>query len=440
MSESQSIVVVTADDLSTDGRGVIHSGGMAYFVPSVFPGDTVEVALDPASKPPSGRLIKLIQTSPKRVQHPCPEAASCQGSVWGSLDYSEQLVYKHSLIVRTLRKAIGEADVLPFVASPRPWHYRNRISLSVWEQDGTLRLGYKNEARHKEGIAIQTCLLAHESLLPCLTAMGSAFADIRTVEASAVPSRIQIHRTRSGAGVMLTFAGRIAQNTGSEWQKRLRKVAIPGGLWIAEGSRAGIIQSRQRVLPIGEAEPMMTSWMGHEVDVNPATFCQTNTDAANLFLERLKEYGASNSFSRIWDLYGGFGALGFAAAGKQPLSVLELTAVSDETMRKLAAKIGHSHAEFISGDLVRTLKQAAARIGRDDLLILDPPRSGAHPEIVDMIGKSAARHVIYMSCNPARLGRDLVHFKSSGFRITELQPYDFFPQTPRIEVCCILER
>ncbi|MCX6600725.1 MAG: RsmD family RNA methyltransferase [bacterium] len=428
------------ESLSTDGRAVVRVDGTVFFVGGALPGDRAELELCPHTHPPSARLVRLLEPSPYRASHPCPEAVACCGSVWGVLAYQEQLQHKRELVLRTLRKAVGDIEVLPTVASPLQWHYRNRLSLSVWMEHNRARIGFQTEPRSRGGTPVRTCLLAHESLLPCLRGLADLADDLHTDGAPRLPRRIQIHRTRRGAGVLLVFAGELEESDGPDWRARLKNVPMPGGLWLASGTRAGIADLHKPLLRMPGALPMLTAWLGNEVEVHPAEFCQANSGAADLVLERLRSLGESRKFARVWDLYGGYGALGMAAAGTRPLTVLEQTSLCRETLEALAAHAGNTQAEFMGGDLLRTVKNAASRMMADDLVILDPPRSGAHREVLMALAESHARHAAYLSCNPARLGRDLALLFAAGFRAAEIQPYDFFPQTPRIEVFCLLQR
>jgi 23S rRNA (uracil1939-C5)-methyltransferase len=428
------------EGLSTDGRGVVRLDGVVHFAAGALPGDRVELELLSHTHPPSARLTRLLEASPHRVAHPCPEAAVCTGSVWGVLDYEEQLKHKRELVLRTLRKAVGEIEVLPAIPSPRQWHYRNRLSLSVWGVDGRAAIGFQTEPRASAGTSVHTCLLGHESLLPCLHGLSEVAEGLRADDSLRLPRRIQIHVTRRGAGVLLIFAGELEESDVSDWRTRLKNVSIPGGLWLASGTRAGIVDMRGPLVRMTGARLMLTRRLGYDVELQPACFCQANGGAADAVLERLRMLEQSHPFAHVWDLYGGYGGLGLAAAATRPVTVFEMAAACKDVFQALAARAGNTQAEFVGGDLLHTFKPSASLITGDDLVILDPPRSGAHAEVLNLIAHSQAKHIAYLSCNPARLGRDLALLFGSGFKATEIQPYDFFPQTPRIEVLCLMQR
>jgi 23S rRNA (uracil1939-C5)-methyltransferase len=424
------------EDLSTDGRGVVRIENIVYFVSRALPGDLVSLDLNSQTNPASARVVALLEPSPFRVAHPCPYADICQGSLWGGFDYGKQLESKHSLAVRTLRKAIGDVSVLPTVASPRIWNYRNRIRLNVWREDGQLRVGYRTEARQLTGVPIHTCFLPAETIANCLRALLSR---IGNETAASDPQRIQIHETAAGAG-MLLFSGHHSQSSIREWTDQLASIA-PGGLWFANATKAGVIVNSRSISHSVNALPMRTMWLGHTVEVHPAAFCQANSAAANLVGERLARFRKENDYANVWDLYGGFGALGLAAAHTQSaVTVFELSRLSEPTMQSLARDTNVSRTDFIAGDLLKTLPSYVSRIAAQDLIILDPPRSGAHPDILKLISRSKSRLLIYLSCNPARLARDLRILAEGGFQPVEVQPYDFFPQTPATEVLAILSR
>lgn len=185
---------------------------------------------------------------------------------------------------------------------------------------------------------------------------------------------------------------------------------------------------------------MRTHWMGHELELHPAAFCQVNSGAADLLHAHLADSGAATPARKIWDLYGGYGALGMAASAGAPLTVFDVAPPARDGLARLCAIAGECHAQFVAGDLLRTLLDYASQMAEDDVIILDPPRGGAHPDVLRTIAAARARRVWYLSCNPARLARDLLRLRGHGFAIVDLQPYDFFPQTPLVEVFVRLQR
>jgi 23S rRNA (uracil1939-C5)-methyltransferase len=432
---------VTIESLSTDGRGVARIGGAACFVDRAYPGDSVRVAVDTASKPPSATVLELLQPSPDRVDHPCPHAAVCAGSLWGGLDYAHQLSAKRDLVERTLRKAIGPVEVLETVASPKPWNYRNRISLHVWENDGKVRAGFQTGPREQSGVAIAACSLADPSIVALLANFTHILLATKAQSLKPLPLRIQMHTTVSGSGMLLIFSEQNFKDGLRAWGTGLSTLPVPGGFWFATGTEAGILDHRRPILKTDHAELLKTVWLSQRVEIHPAAFTQANAAAANLVTKRLIAYAASNPAAHVWDLYGGFGGLGLAALPQgAKLTVAELSPHGEPVLQALAKSLNQGKPDFICGDLLKTLPRMAGSWSDRDLVILDPPRSGVHRDILRMIVNSKIRSMVYLSCNPAKLGRDLSVLMAGGFKTEEIQPYDFFPQTPSTEVLCILRR
>jgi 23S rRNA (uracil1939-C5)-methyltransferase len=433
-------VEATVEHLSTDGRGIVRVDGQVYFVSGVLPGDRVLLDLNATTKPQSAVAIQLLAPSPHRVPHLCPHFGPCCGSVWGCLEYGEQLRVKQELVERTLRKSIGPVEVMPTVPSPQPWHYRNRITLSVWLDNDRLHLGFQTEARQPNGIPVSVCHLADAAISDCLHNLSSFFSNTELPDIP-VPRRVQIHLTTGGAGLLLVFATEINQSVADQWIKLLSAIEISGGIYLASGTRAGILDYRKPLFHSADALPLTTTWLGHAVELDPSAFCQTNPLAADLVGQRLQAFASESHFQSIWDLYGGFGALSLAASsGEERVAVFEISPHAESAMNHLAASMNHPTPDFIRGDLLKTFPLHANELTADDLLILDPPRSGAHPEILKLIASSRIKHVVYLSCNPARLARDLQILQPAQFAPLSIQPYDFFPQTPSIETLAILHR
>jgi len=427
-------------DLSTDGRGVVRVGGVVYFAPGALPGDRVKLALDAHTRPPSASVVRLLEPSPHRMAHPCPHATACMGSVWGTLAYSAQLECKRALTERTLRKQVSVPEVLPTSPSPHPWEYRNRASLHVWEQNGRLYAGFLTEPRARTGVPIRECRLCSPTVNRGIARLASVLNRLKPDECASVPRRIQIHETEAGAGMLAVFAGDCDPSLAAFWERALGS-ASPGGVRCASGTRAGVADTRRPIHASPEARPMLTHWLTQRVEVHPAAFCQANSGAAAAVFERLRELGKELKPKRIWDLYGGWGALGLASATEdQPVTVFESSPHAESAARSLVKQLGTGRPEFATGDLDKTFPRHAYGIEADDLVILDPPRSGAHERVLSLLGQSLIRHIAYLSCNPARLARDMAILASHGFGAVETRPCDFFPQTPRIEVLAILRR
>jgi 23S rRNA (uracil1939-C5)-methyltransferase len=430
----------TITGVSTDGRGIAHVNDRAVFIERALPGDHVRIKADWNAKPPSAVVIEQLTASPDRVVHPCPHALECPACPFGGWDYSKQLTAKTDLVQRTLSKVLRDIEVREIIPSPAEWGYRNRVSLRLWEEGDRVSVGYRQEARAEACTPITACKLAMPDIDLCIGELQKTLSGYRGGTSETLPARIQVHQTSAGAGLMIVFPIRIHSSQRKLWRNWLVETNIPGGVWFATGNRAGVIGAQSWVEPDQAAEPMLTSWMGTPLKVHPGSFCQANAAAAELVCKRIEVWSNRIKPKVVWDLYGGYGALGFAAGMSSEVNIFESSKWSEPISGALA-KIAHSKKPvFVQGDVLKEFSRHAGEVSDHDLVILDPPSSGAHREVLDLLIESSARRVCYLSCNPARLARDLSILFDGGFHTTEIQPYDFFPQTASIEVLALLER
>jgi 23S rRNA (uracil1939-C5)-methyltransferase len=303
-----------------------------------------------------------------------------------------------------------------------------------------LQVGYSPESRDAAVVPIRQCKLAHHELETALAELQAVVADYRGGSPDKLPARIQLHATAEGAGALVVFPVRIHGSQRKLWRNWLAPVNLPGGIWFATGNRAGVLNANSWLEPDEGAAPLLTTWKNEQVKVHPGAFCQANAAAAELVHRKLADWAAFSHGATVWDLYGGYGALGFAAAMRgSRVRILEATKWSEPAAARLAELTGNEY-EFVRGDVLKEFRARLKEVRDEDLLLLDPPRSGAHPDVLESILRSKAQRIAYLSCNPAKLGRDLTILTRGGFRVTEVQPYDFFPQTAAMEVLALVER
>jgi 23S rRNA (uracil1939-C5)-methyltransferase len=427
--------------LSSDGRGVVKSRGKIYFAERVVPGDRVAFAPDESAKPPRAADAKVLTRSPNRCEHPCRHAAECPASEWGIVEYKTQLAEKTELVRRVLRGVVAPELVSEIWASPNPWGYRNRLTLSVLQKERGATLGYAVGARGAGFAEIRTCMLAAKPISQAVGHVGWILRDARNLRDTAFPARIAFYETTAGPGAMAQFGETAHETDVQEFLEFAPKFELPGGFWATTASKAGIVGERGTFWREEESHAMRTSWLGKDIEIHPAGFAQVNEGAVNLVLEHLKSRKDELNALTVWDLYGGYGALGFAVAqngGK--LTVVEQSLYSKDPFEQLSSLHADIQARFQKSEVLKALPGLVEKMAQDDLVILDPPRSGCHPDVLEHLNRSAIRKLLYLSCNPAKLSRDLKILSTAGFRATSVQPVDFFPQTPEIEVLVYAER
>jgi 23S rRNA (uracil1939-C5)-methyltransferase len=438
---NQDAILLQIEQLSSDGRGIGRVEGRAVFVAGALPGDEIRGHVDWNATPPTASIHEVVKKSPQRCEHPCAHAQECIGSLWGHLDYAAQCAQKEHIVRHTLRSLQCADAIRTLTSSPHPWHYRQRVTLSVWLNEKQIEIGYKTQPRAARGAAIRECKLAHRDVERALEHIARIFATIDPHALQSLPSKVQIHRTAGGAGALLMFPTPLSGHTVTDWSRILAGDALRGGIWGAEASHAGLIGAASRFFPAPNAQSMLTTWLGRAVELHPAAFCQVNPDVADLISRTLQEYFKARSFTRIWDFYGGWGMLGLSLANRRtPLTILEVSPHGEATARTLAAAGSGPEIYYRRGDLLKTLPGLSRFLQPADLIILDPPKSGAHQDVLRAIGSSPVNTLAYLSCNIAKLTRDLPKLLATGFEIRAVFPFDMFPNTTSIEALVILER
>lgn len=432
------VIELTALAYGTDAIGRLDDGRVV-FVPSGAPGDTVEVEIvEDGPRFARGRIVRVLEPSAHRVQSPCPFADLCGGCPWAHLDYETQLVWKRRSVVDALERIGGltSADdlVAQAIPSPREWGYRNKVEFEATTRNGGFALGLHRPRSH-EVTPIDRCLLLAERAQGAPKAITGAL------------------RFASGSGDLgiERVAIRVAENTGdleiafttpAGSFPRAHVARIVGDA-VKPTSLVRLLRTESRGRSrISKVEPLAGRgfWMerlgGFEYAISAPSFFQVNTLAADELVRLGVDALAPTGVDRIADLYSGAGTFTL------PLSrdAGEVVAIESEgsSVRDLRRNLEMSRldADVVGGDVARELPQ----LGHLDGAIIDPPRAGLGSGVVDALVASGMDRLVYVSCDPSTLARDLALLTAAAFRIGSVTPVDLFPQTHHIETVSVLER
>lgn len=436
------------DRLSYGGRGVARADGYVVFVPYTAPGDRVRARLVRVKRSfGEAEPVEVLEPSPDRTDPPCPYFGRCGGCTWQHLRYETQLAAKEQIVRESLERLGGLRDVpvRPILPAPQPFGYRNKMEFAFHPE---ATLGLHLRGHFDRVLEIEECLLPSPV----------ASAILRDVKAFVRERGLPCYDPRTRQGLLRHLVYREGVRTGQvmvavvtapadfpegpELARRLaeRHPQVRGVLWAQSGSLSdAVVVDRLEVL-WGEAT-IEEELGGLHFRIGLETFFQTNTVQADRMLQVALEMSEPAPHHRVVDLYCGVGTFTLALARHAGFVWgVEVVPEAVQAARENAARAGIANVEFVQGEVRKVLPELVARTGPPDLVVLDPPRSGAGGKVMRKVGRASPRRVLYVSCNPTTLAPDLKELLPFGYVVRVVQPVDLFPQTYHVETLVVLDR
>ena len=448
------------EGLAFGGKGIARVDGLAVFVERVVPGDRVRARVSKKKKSfAEARLIEILTPSPDRISPPCRYSGQCGGCKWQMLPYDLQLDYKRAHVNEALAHIglLKEVEVLPIIASPLVFGYRNKMEFSCsdrrWlmpeelgkeDADMGFGIGLHVPGTFDKVLDIQECLLQ-----PSLG--NRILEDVRSyMKASGLPAYGL--KSHEGFWRFLMLRHSFADD---QWMVNVitaednRKLVKPLAQQLMDRypniiSVVNNVTSRKAGVAVGEYEipiagsTVLRDRIGRfEFEISSNSFFQTNTPGAERLYETVRNCAGLTGGESVLDLYCGTGSIGIYLSGEARevigMELVESALVDAENN----CRINHiSNCRFIGGDIRDGLARIASR---PDVMILDPPRVGMHNDVLKQILDMGPEKIVYVSCNPATFARDLA-LMQERYHIGSVQPVDMFPHTYHIEVVVRLEK
>ncbi len=418
---------VTVEKLVYGGSGLARlKTGEAVFIPGVLPGERVSIAIKRRRKGIfEADLVGIISASPDRSNPPCSGEKQCTGATWPHISYPAQLRFKQDILLDTLAKIGGMTPrrLLPILPSPRRDHYRLRTQFNVRMSGGRQRIGFFRQGSY-DLVEVEDAFL----LDPLI---NKTLRSLRSLEWR-LPSLTQIHinATLSGEVSLLFFSDRDSFASPESLLADIRK-SVPQVIGITGYA------NRKKAFSLGNNRLTLES-EGLTFHATEGNFYQVNWEQNGNMVRTVRDFAALTGTETVLDLYCGIGnfALPLAQQAKHVIGIESGYSAIDDA-RANAALNGIENTEFIADDMQKGLKTLIKRKLRAEVIILDPPRAGATLKTLERVLAFVPRKIVYVSCNPSTLARDLKYFHLFGFRLDRLQPVDMFPYTYHIE--CVAE-
>lgn len=431
-------LTLVIDGLSHQGVGVGRTDKMVVFVAGALPGETVSVEITQIkSNMAYGRLLEIIETAARRINPPCKNAALCGGCALQQAEYAWQLEMKTKMLGDALQR-IGhlQAEPQPTIGMPNPWAYRNKGLFHVSYEGGRVRLGFFAQGSH-DLIAAEECHLFPDAVNELIIYLQNELTRAGRVN---YVQNILIRYSRLNGEMMVVFITKDrAWRLGGLEKNMLRDFPRIACIYHNINTNPKLMLGKSFTLLAGQ-EYLLDHIGECRFKLSPQSFFQINNEQAEALYNLVKEYAELSGTETVVDLYCGIGTIGIYLA-KQAKAVYGVESVVQAVRdaKENAALNNLTNCTFIAAKaedwLGKWLKENTA-----DVIIVDPPRAGCHQFLLDALAASTCRRIIYVSCNPTTLARDLAYLTKCGYEIKNMQPLDMFPHTASIETIVSLEK
>lgn len=441
MGKKRRFLKLQIEKVVPGGYGLARNNGYVIFVPYSVPGDRVKVELEKIKKDYAiGKILDIIEPSPDRVIPACPLFPRCGGCQWQMMSYEAQLRHKINLIKEAFEK-IGKMSEIPLLqieGMHSPWGFRNKVILPLKRLKGRVIMGFYSVGTHKI-VDMDTCPIQ----LPQFNALIEPFKKLIEREPVTIYNELK-HR-----GKLRNLVLRGSEKTGETLVILVMKdhgLSVNLARKIEELDREriiGVVENINREktnIILGKESRKVTGRdyyyekaLGLTFKVSALSFFQTNLEMAERLLSFMLEI--TDEYRTVVDAYSGVGlfSLHFAKKAGSVIGIEESPSSHYDSLDNLEINSIYN-VEFIEGKVENVLPT----IKMPELLIVDPPRRGLEKEVLREIVERKPREILYVSCNPVTLARDVKRLVESGYKFELLKPFDFFPHTHHIETLAYL--
>lgn len=442
------IYKLTIDSVDRQGIGVARLFGMAVFIPYALAGEKVEAQIiKVAKKYAVGRLLKIIEPSLRRVQPACPYFKRCGGCSFMHMDYFAQLEIKRSETEQTLRRISGlDVKVKNCIGMQNPYHYRNKAQFPVCLVKDEPKIGFYAPRSHNI-VNIDRCVIQHECTDRILSAARRAIEQ----------TGISIYDEGSHAGELRHIVSRVSYKTGKcvimpvvnarrmkgqeEWVRIFREeVPECSGIVLNINREKGNIILGSKIETVWGEPDLEESLCGLDFTLSPLSFMQINPVQAEKLYKLAAQMAGLTGKERVMDAYCGIGIMTMLLAKEAYEAIgVEIVESAVKDARKAAQRNNINNVRFMAGDCAHILPQLLDQGAPPDVIVLDPPRAGCEVSLLDAIIKAGIPRIVYVSCDPATLARDMAVL-SGVYAVKSVETVDMFPMTGHIETVVLMSK
>ncbi|MDO5400004.1 MAG: 23S rRNA (uracil(1939)-C(5))-methyltransferase RlmD [Eubacteriales bacterium] len=428
-------------DYTAEGQGVAHIEGCAVFIPNAIAGERVRVRIEKAQKTwAAGKIVELLEKSPHRVNRACPVAKLCGGCDFWHMDYDEETRLKADRVRTCLNRIGGEAlEGLPILAAPSCQGYRNKAQYPVSSKKGRAYAGFFRAGTHQV-VENPRCLILPEQT----DAVKDAVMDyvnryrVSVYDETAHAGLLRHIYVRRGAVsgeilVCLAVNGRKIPRPEALTQA-LEKIPGFTTLVLSVNTKKGNAVLGEEFITLYGPGCIRDTLCGLEFRLSPRSFYQVNHHQAQRLYQAAIAQAEITKADTVLDLYCGVGTITLAMAGAAGKVIgVEVIPQAVEDARDNAVRNGIQNAEFFCGDAGAAALELEKSGVRPDVAVVDPPRKGLNADTIEALARMSPRRIVYVSCDPATLARDVALLKARGYKLKNALAADLFPRCAHVE-------
>lgn len=444
-------VTLEITDLGSSGEGIGKVDGFTVFVKDALIGDVVEAKMMKVKKNYGyGRLMTILTPSPSRVEARCPQARACGGCQIQPLSYEKQLEYKENK-VRALLERVGQVKdyvMEPIIGMEQPWHYRNKAQFPVGTgKDGEIVTGFYAGRTHSI-VPIKECFIQHPLNEKIMAIVRQWMMDYQ----------VSAYDETKHSGLVRHIFTRIGKYTGEVMvclvingktipmqEELLRRLTVIEGMTsiclnINRENTNVILGKNVKCL---WGQPYITDRIGDiTYRISPLSFFQVNPIQTQKLYATALEYAGLTGNETVWDLYCGIGTISlFLAKAAKKVYGVEIVPEAIADAKDNAALNNIRNAEFFVGKAEDVLPKQYEENGvYADVIVVDPPRKGCDEKLLQCMVEMAPKRIVYVSCDPATLARDLKFLESHGYKVEKVRCTDMFAHSIHTETCVRLTK
>jgi 23S rRNA (uracil1939-C5)-methyltransferase len=449
------LITLEINDITNLGFGVGRHEGHVVFVSDAVKGDVVSVKIIKVGASFCvGRVEQYLKSSPLREEGRC-SISQCKSCAYKAISYAEELKIKEEAVRQIFKKSgLSEVNIAPIVGSPSVAKYRNKAQYPIaMNKNGEYVIGFFAPKSHRVTEAAD-CALApnvfgeiNETLREFFKAAALSVYDEET--SKGLLRHVYLRRGEISGEILLTLV--INGDTLPDHEALVSNIkekfpAVVGILLNVNKENTNVILGDRFVTLYGR-DHILDTLAGVELKITAPSFYQVNHDAAEKLYSKAKELCRLSGDELVLDLYCGAGSIGLSMAKEcREVIGVEIVESAVECAKYNAKLNGIENASFYSGDASDTAKmlsraeKARGEKISPDVIILDPPRGGSTPELISYVSRLDPSRIVYISCNPSTLARDIAEFGKYGFTTDEVTPFDLFPATGHVESVVCLTR